>query len=101
MKMWGPLLALFLAIAWWMMRQPPPPQRPLVVAANSWIGNEAIFSAAGAGRNSSFKAIRLANATDVSWAFKNRSADIVSLTLDEALRLAQNDHELVVLTILD
>ena len=99
-KIWIPLLLLITGLSLWLVRPEPPPVRPLVVAANTWIGNEVMFCAERK-TGGAFKMLRLGNATEVSWAFKNRSADIVSLTLDETLRLAQDEPDLAVLTLID
>ncbi|MEN9359532.1 MAG: hypothetical protein RL095_1067 [Verrucomicrobiota bacterium] len=100
MKFWIPLLLIVAGLGLWLHRPPTPSAPPILVAANTWPGNEALL-AVRRDKAGNYKSTRLGNATEVAWAFKNRSADLVSLTLDETLRLAQDEPDLVVLTLID
>lgn len=97
--MWRWILAL-----WVMLMAGCSPQSPhaLKVATNSWLGYEPLYLARyidAYERNVDI--VQLPSATDVMRALRNGNVDVAATTLDEALLLASQGEDLVVLMALD
>lgn len=80
---------------------PPPP--PMVVGMNSWVGYDPLVLARD--RNlidtSQIKVVELASSTEAMRGFRNGLIDAAALTLDEALRLANEGQDLRLVAMLD
>ena len=79
-----------------------PPLRALKVATNQWIGYEPLYLARYIGAfEQNVDVIQLPSATDVMRALRNGNVDVAATTLDEALLLASQGEQLVVLMAFD
>lgn len=76
--------------------------RALKVATNQWIGYEPLYLARYIGAyEQNVDIIQLPSATDVMRALRNGNVDVVATTLDEALLMASQGEDLVVLLAFD
>lgn len=78
-------------------------QHPFRVGTNVWPGYEPLHLAAqmGAYRDSPIKMVEMANASSVMQALRNGTLEAAALTLDEALTLVQDNHDLRVVLVMD
>jgi NitT/TauT family transport system substrate-binding protein len=79
------------------------PQQPLKIGTNVWPGYEILYLAHSLGyyQNTVIKMVELPSATEVSHAFLHQLLDVVALTLDEALTLAQEDEDIRIILVID
>jgi len=93
------MLCLTLLVA--ACESPPPP--PLVVGMNSWVGYDPLVLARD--RNlidtAQIKVVELASSSEAMRGFRNGLIDAAALTLDEALRLADEGQDLRLVAMLD
>lgn len=80
--------------------QPPPPLR---VATIPWIGYQPLFLAEDLGHYppDAIRLVELASNTESLRALRNRDVEAAALTLDEALLLAGEGHDIAVILVLD
>ena len=78
-------------------------ERPLRVGTNVWPGYETLYLARSLGeyRDTDIKLVELPNASEVIQALRNGTLEVAALTLDEALSVAQDGHDLRVVSIMD
>lgn len=78
------------------------PARALKVATNQWVGYEPLYLARYIDAyQQNVDVVQLPSATDVMRALRNGNVDVAATTLDEALLLASQGEDLVVLMALD
>lgn len=92
---------LGLALAW--LAACSQPQAPLRVATIPWIGYQPLFLARDLGHYpaSAIRLVELRSNTESLRAIRNRDVEAAALTLDEALLLAAEGHEIAVVAVLD
>ncbi len=95
------MIALGLSLLLAACEAPPPP--PLVVGMSSWVGYDPLVLARD--RNlidtSQVKVVGLSSSSEVMRGFRNGLVDAAALTLDEALRLANEGQDLRLMAMLD
>src|SRR5690606_5860610 len=97
--MWRWILALWVML---MAGCSPQSSHALKVATNSWLGYEPLYLARYIGAyERSVDIVQLPSATDVMRALRNGNVDVAATTLDEALLLASQGEDLVLLMALD
>jgi NitT/TauT family transport system substrate-binding protein len=82
--------------------QPPPPP-PLMVGMNSWIGYDPLVLARDRDLIdlSQIKVVELSSSSETLRSFRNGLIDAAALTLDEALRLADEGQDIRLVAMLD
>lgn len=95
--MWG-----LIAVATCFAGCQPPPE-PLRIVSSPWAGYEPLYLARDLGylKASSVRITELPSSNITLEAFSNGSADIATLTLDEALTLLAQGHKLRILLVMD
>jgi len=81
----------------------PPPEPPLRIGTNVWMGYEPFYLARTLGyyQNSPIKLVELSSASDVIHALRSGNLEGATLTLDEALLLISEGHDLKVILVTD
>lgn len=79
------------------------PQPPLRVATIPWIGYQPLFLAEGLGLYppEAIRLVELASNTESLRALRNRDVEAATLTLDEALLLTEEGHDIALVLVLD
>jgi NitT/TauT family transport system substrate-binding protein len=80
-----------------------PPEPPLRVATIPWIGYQPLFLARDLGHYppETIRLVELGSNTESLRALRNRDVEAATLTLDEALLLASEGHDIAVVLVLD
>lgn len=97
MRLLGLLAAMLLAGC------QPPPASPLRIGTNVWQGYEPLYLARDQGYfgDQPIRLVEYTSATQLLQAFRNGAIDGATLTLDETLQVAENEHDLSIPLILD
>lgn len=98
-------LAAALLTAWAMtaLASCSPPQPPLRVATIPWIGYQPLFLAQDLGHypDGTIRLVEFSSNTESLRALRNRIVEAAALTLDEALLLTAEGHDIAVILVLD
>lgn len=97
-------LGLVLAVlgAWWLVAcNPTPPATPWRIAVNPWVGYEPwVFAQEMGTLPPAMRVVELASNSETKRAFRNGLIEVAALTLDEALRLADEGEALHIVAVL-
>lgn len=97
----GWVLVLCLVVAWLAGCGPASPPAPWRIAVNPWVGYEPLVLAQETGTlPPAMRVVELASNTESKRAFRNGLIQLAALTLDEALRLADEGEALHIVAVL-
>lgn len=97
----GRMLVLCMVSAWLAGCGPASPPAPWRIAVNPWVGYEPLVLAQETGTlPPAMRVVELASNTETKRAFRNGLIELAALTLDEALRLADEGEALHIVAVL-
>ena len=95
------MLVLCMVSAWLAGCGPASPPAPWRIAVNPWVGYEPLVLAQETGTlPPAMRVVELASNTETKRAFRNGLIELAALTLDEALRLADEGEALHIVAVL-
>ena len=98
---WSGLVLVALGALWLVACNPVPPATPWRIAVNPWVGYEPwVFAQEMGTLPPAMRVVELASNTETKRAFRNGLIEVAALTLDEALRLADEGEALHIVAVL-
>jgi len=98
---WLCTVLVALSALWLVACNPTPPATPWRIAVNPWVGYEPwVFAQEMGTLPEAMRVVELASNTETKRAFRNGLIEVAALTLDEALRLADEGEALHIVAVL-